>query len=606
MSIYSLSRSTPMSFSFYAISADKLDDPEAMARDLEQQANGDKGMEDFQEINNYLERTKKVHEELELDPFEPLNASEQARRRELRHKVFYNISKDQQMRIKYDDHGVVDEGHRYFAEGIMKYTPDKDADKAYNLKVREYILMAQRGEFKNLKKETADPEIWAKREEFIQMHRDYLDRAVPFDMVEFAKSGITDEYCADHAAEIYRASLVGLQFENIQANFKNWGIEDPICTEKMDKYDSSGHLYDIAQNRLSIMACSSYPYMNESDAETVKEIMEQTRIDPEVSKPFLDLISLVPNTRFTALFGELQTALHMFERAGFDRNDVEVIDPGSPKDNPRYIPKKNISPDIIPNDHKLTFTVKGHHDIQLELDITPEMSLTKGDMIKAFSNAPVPKPKAPGFFQSIFNSIYKFFTGEDTESQKKYNTELRQYENSERIETILGPMIEENKQAKLRKPEESVDMAKEKNDLAKENVKEKIKENSAPDMQSEIDAQLKEIGHSVKQPNRTSEQIINDLTALTNITKANPTDERITNIGHQLSKDLANNIKTYEDAHPGEKIKLDDSLTREVKNLADRAKQFTQAKNPEKAKPVIAPTVKTSEAVTSEKKVNSL
>lgn len=392
---------------FAYIKPENLATPELMAEDLENQFNKGNEIDTF---NRWLKDL--VNAGMELKPDQPdhieaLSENEQKRRKELRHEVFLNISKAKWARVQYKDHAFDDFGCRYFVEGIMKYTKDEAGDKEYNKKVHDYIQMAIKGDFKPDSPAMKDPEVQKMRNEFIQMHRDYLEKAIAFDMEEAIKEDLSMEFCAKHAGEIYTSSLVELQFQNIRSNFAKWGIEDEECTKLMKKQESCGNFLDMAVRKVSAMSSSAFPYMSLDDGNYLWQIAGMAPDMPETSQYFNAYADEVHGFDDCALSGEVQAVLDMFEQGGFDRRDVEIIKPGSDKDNPEYIDAWPDSKRYFDNTRDFVFTVKSYHDIQVPVHLDTNMGLTKALILKSLKGIEPQNPEVLNEYQAIQQTVTK-------------------------------------------------------------------------------------------------------------------------------------------------------------------------------------------------------
>lgn len=421
---------------FAYIKPENLATPELMAEDLENQFNKGNEIDTF---NRWLKDL--VNAGMELKPDQPdhieaLSENEQKRRKELRHEVFLNISKAKWARVQYKDHAFDDFGCRYFVEGIMKYTKDEAGDKEYNKKVHDYIQMAIKGDFKPDSPAMKDPEVQKMRNEFIQMHRDYLKKAIAFDMEEAIKEDLSMEFCAKHAGEIYTSSLVELQFQNIRSNFAKWGIEDEECTNLMKKEESCGSFLEMAARKVSAMSSSAFPYMSLDDGNYLWQIAGMAPDMPETSQYFNAYADEVHGFDDCALSGEVQAVLDMFEQGGFDRRDVEIIKPGSDKDNPEYIDAWPDSKRYFDNTRDFVFTVKSYHDIQVPVHLDTNMGLTKALILKSLKGIEPQNPEVLNEYQAIQQTVTKLKS-----AYKKYVPVKRGDENR----TASEDQIEKNR-----------------------------------------------------------------------------------------------------------------------------------------------------------------
>lgn len=571
--IYSLEKDNPSTPNFGSIKKENLATPELMAQDLENQCNQGNEIEKY---NAWMRDLINNGAQLDPDHIEVLDEENQKERQKLRHEVLLNISKEKWGKVHYKDHAYGDFNQRYFCEGIMKYTEDEAGDKAYNKKVHDYIQMAQNGDFRLDSPEMQKPEVQKMREEFIQMHRDYIKKAVSIDIEEAIKEDISYEYCAKHAAEIYNSSLVALQFENIRKNFDEWGIEDIESTDLMKKQECCGNFLELAQMKISAMASSAFPYMSDPTAKFVGKLMSITPNEPKTSLDFNAYASEANLYESTALGAELHSVIRMFEETGINRKDVEIIVPGSDKDNPVYKVATDKASNYFDQTTDFVFTVKGHHDIQVPVHLDKNMSITKADMLRSLKGIKLQPPKPLGFFQKVSDAFNSLFYSE-TPNQKRYDAELKKYNNIIGIQKAVTKL--DNK-LKTIKDEEKQQEEKVEDKTAEKTVDKVagVEINKVQEKKKNIYEKMNDIAASAIENDQTAKKMLKDLKDLTDITKHNTDKEPVSLAGSELSKIILKNVRDYNREHKEAPIKLDKDVIKELTNLEHRAEKIKDAK----------------------------
>ena len=270
-------------------------------------------------LNNFLVKHN-------VKPVEGCSVEEQAQRKKIHDTLIENYVKYTYDKLLYEDHVLPDFGQRYYSDGIMHATADKEADLKFNQRVRDLIQMAEEGQFADGSESLKNPEIAKAKQEFIQLHRDYLSKVKVFDLKKMAANDFTDEELAKYPGQFHEAALLGGQFDNIKDNFKAWGIHDDECSKIMKDYHAFGGYASMISQRLGQILSPSYQYYKAGPVVDVYMMLDEAGADGDIGPTFWEMAQSVKNTEDFAVNAEIDLVIQEFKARGVKYDDVYVID----------------------------------------------------------------------------------------------------------------------------------------------------------------------------------------------------------------------------------------------------------------------------------------
>lgn len=351
-----------------------------------------------------------------LKECKPFSSAKIKERKALQKKVVENFARGYYYKRKYDNHRTSDFGERYFSDAIMKVTGDPEVDLPFNQRVTDLIARAHNGDFKpdSAAFLSEDPKVVEQvkkdKEEFVELHREYLRKLHVLDLEKLATTDMTDEELADIAGDIHALAELQGQFDNMKGNFAAWGIEDEECSQIMDAYNACGDYITYLKLRLDNMYGVGYPYYDAYKHPDIMNDLGETDDMPKSLTTFVNSFENASVVKDSALGGEVNAIKNHIREMGLNPEDLMVKDPktGNLKTFYSAIGHRD-------EDSNVTFVHPDHPEIELKFKLSEDMPYTRMDMLKdnaKIKNKAVPDmPKSVGFMGSIADWFTSLRTG---------------------------------------------------------------------------------------------------------------------------------------------------------------------------------------------------